>query len=78
MSAILLAVTIIGAAAAVVLFVVAVWTKKAWLKTFVLGAAAVWLTFYAVTLLATSFLSEEKTLAPPAIEACKSFTIVGK
>jgi hypothetical protein len=48
---------------AAVLLIVAVWKKIEWLKKFVLGGAAVWLSFYLVLLLGSSLFSEEKTLA---------------
>ena len=63
-STILLAVTILVLTAAAAALAVAMWTKRAWLRTFVLGAASVWFAFYGVTLLATSFFSAEKTLRP--------------
>ncbi len=63
MGVLLILMTIGGLLTAVVLFIVAIATKKRWLRNFVVGGVAVWFVFYAVMLLGFSFASTEKTLA---------------
>jgi hypothetical protein len=55
--------TIGGMVTAVVLLVIAVITKKKWLRNFVFGGVAVWFVFYAAMLLGFSLTSTEKVLA---------------
>jgi hypothetical protein len=62
MSVLMMAVTIGGLILAVILLVVALWTRMIWLTKFVLGATAIWFSFYAVMLFGFSLLSEQKTL----------------
>lgn len=64
MGVLLMLMTVGGLFLATILFAVAVWKKQTWLKTFVLGAVAVWFIFYAAVLLTVSLSSEETTLAP--------------
>lgn len=63
MGVILLLMTIGGTLAAAVLFAFAGWTRRAWLKNFVLGGVAVWYGFYLIAFTLSSVFSEEKTLA---------------
>ena len=62
MGVLMMAATIGGLCLAVVLLVVALWTKKTWLAKFVCGAVVIWFVFYAAMLFGFSFLSREKTL----------------
>ena len=62
MGVLMLLMTICGLALAVVLLVYAFWTRKNWLKTFVLGGVVIWLTGYAILLFASSFFSVERNL----------------
>lgn len=62
MGVLMLLMTIGGLLAAAVLFAYAVWTKKNWLKSFVLGGVVIWLSGYAILLFVGSFFSEEKML----------------
>lgn len=55
--------TIGGLLTALVLLVIAVATKKRWLRNFVVGGVAVWFVFYAVMLFGFSLTSTEKVLA---------------
>jgi hypothetical protein len=63
MGVLLMLMTIGGLTVAAVLLVIAVFTKKAWLRNFVFGAVALWFVLYAATLIGTSVFSKEKTLA---------------
>jgi hypothetical protein len=54
--------TIGGLIVAAVLFVIALYTGKAWLAKFVFGGVTVWFVFYFVMLLGVSLFSKEKTL----------------
>ncbi len=54
--------TIGGLSLAAILLTFSLYTKTIWLRKFVLGAAAIWLVFYATTLLGVSLASREKTL----------------
>ena len=62
MGVLMMAATIGGLCSAVVLLVIAFWTKKIWLAKFVCGAAAIWVVFYAVMLFGFSLVSQENTL----------------
>lgn len=62
MGVLLILMTIGGTLAAVALLVIAIWTKKAWLRNFVLGGVAVWYAFYLAMLFGTSLTSRETTL----------------
>ncbi len=63
MGVLLMLMTVGGLLTAIVLFIVAIFTKKKWLRNFVVGGVAVWFVFYIVTLLAFSLTSTEKVLA---------------
>ena len=63
MGVLLMLMTIGGLLMALVLFVIALITKKTWLRNFVFGSVAVWFVFYAVMLIGFSLASSEKTLA---------------
>lgn len=63
MGVLLMAMTFGGVLAAIFLFAIATYYKKAWLKTFVLGGIAVWFVVYAVMLVGMSLKSEERLLA---------------
>ena len=63
MGVVLLAMTIGGLIVAAILLIVSYFTKKSWLKTFVLGGIFVWFASYAILLFVGSFFSEERTLA---------------
>ena len=63
MGVLLVLMTIGGLIVAAVLFVIALYTGKAWLAKFVVGGVAVWFVFYFVMLLGVSLFSKEKTLA---------------
>ncbi|MEP6904419.1 MAG: DUF4352 domain-containing protein [Actinomycetota bacterium] len=63
MGAILLLMTIGGTILAAILLAISIWTKKAWLKNFVLGGVTVWFSFYIIIFLMSSIFSVEKTLA---------------
>jgi hypothetical protein len=56
--------TIGGSIVAAILLAIAWLNESAWLKKFVLGGVAIWFTFYTLTLLETSFMSEAKLLGP--------------
>lgn len=62
MGMLMLIITASGIASAIVLLIVAVLTDKTWLARFTLGAAAIWVLFYAVALAGTSLVSTERTL----------------
>ncbi|HSK74415.1 MAG TPA: hypothetical protein VK892_22130 [Pyrinomonadaceae bacterium] len=62
MGVVLLAMTIGGFIIAAGLLAVSYFARLNWLKTFVLGGIAVWLTGYVILLFVGSFFSEEKTL----------------
>lgn len=59
----LLMITIGGSIIAAILLIVSYFTKKTWLRTFVLGGVSVWFASYAILLFVGSFFSEERTLA---------------
>jgi hypothetical protein len=63
MGVLLMLMTIGGLIFAFVLLVIALITKKSWLRNFVFGGVAVWFVFYAVMLLGFSLSSTEKVLA---------------
>ena len=63
MGVVLLAMTIGGLILAAILLVFSFVTKMKWLRTFVLGGVAVWLSGYVILLFVGSIFSEEKTLA---------------
>jgi hypothetical protein len=63
MGVLLMLMTIGGLLMAVVLMVIAIITKKTWLRNFVVGGVAVWFVFYAVMLFGFSLTSTEKVLA---------------
>jgi hypothetical protein len=52
-----------GLIAAAVLFVIALYTGKAWLAKFVFGGVAIWFVFYFALLFGVSLFSKEKALA---------------
>jgi hypothetical protein len=62
MGAILLLMTIGGTILAAILLAISAWTKKSWLKHFVLGGVTVWFSFYIIIFLMGSIFSVEKTL----------------
>jgi hypothetical protein len=63
MGVLLMLMTIGGSLAAIVLFFVALYTGRKWLRNFVLGGVAVWFLFYFAMLVGFSLKSEEKELA---------------
>ncbi len=63
MGVLLIAMTIGGLFLAAFLLVIALITRKAWLRNFVLGGVAIWFIFYVVMLIGASLFSTEKTLA---------------
>jgi hypothetical protein len=63
MGILLMAMTIGGVAVAAILFVIAIVTRKTWLRNFVLGGVAVWFVFYFAMLVGFSLTSEERVLA---------------
>lgn len=63
MGVLLMLMTIGGLVVAAVVLVIALITKKTWLRTFVVGGVAVWFVFYAAMLLGFSLTSTEKVLA---------------
>jgi hypothetical protein len=63
MGVLLMLMTIGGLIIAAVLFVIALYTGKVWLRNFVFGGVAVWFVFYFAMLLGVSLFSKEKTLA---------------
>lgn len=63
MGVLLMLMTIGGLITAVMIFAVSMFTGKAWLTRFTLGAVALWFLFYAAMLFGFSFFSTEKTLA---------------
>ncbi len=62
MGVLLMVMTIGGLIVSAVLLVVAIITKKTWLRNFVFGGVAVWTVFYVVMLLGTSLTSQERTI----------------
>jgi len=62
MGVILMAMTIGGIIVAAILLAISFYTKKNWLRTFVLGGVTTWLVGYIILLLVASIFSEEKTL----------------
>ncbi len=62
MGVLLMAMTIGGLAVAAILFAVGWLNESAWLKKFVVGGVAIWMTFYFAMLLGASFLSREQTI----------------
>lgn len=63
MGVLLMLMTIGGLIVAAVLFVIALYTGKAWLAKFVFGGVVVWFVFYFTMLIGVSIFSSEKTLA---------------
>lgn len=63
MGVLLMLMTIGGVMAAIVPLFISYLTKKAWLRTFVIGGLAVWFVFYAVMLIGFSAMSAEKNLS---------------
>ena len=63
MGVLLMLMTICGLIVAAVLFVIALYTGKAWLAKFVFGGVAVWFGFYFAMPIGVSLFSKEKTLA---------------
>lgn len=63
MGVLLMLTTIGGLLAAGVLFIIALYTGKAWLAKFVVGGVVVWFVFYGAMLLGFSLFSKEKVLA---------------
>ena len=63
MGVLLMLMTIGGLLTAVILLIVAIATKKRWLRNFVVGGVTVWFVFYAAMLLGFSLTSTEKVLA---------------
>jgi hypothetical protein len=62
MGVLLVILTVAGVVAALGLLLFAVCTDRLWLAKFTAGAAAIWLSFYAVALVGTSITSTEKIL----------------
>ena len=62
MGILLMLITIGGLLVAGVLLAIAWLNESAWLKKFMLGSIAIWLGFYGIALVGTSFVSEEKLL----------------
>ena len=62
MGVLLLTMTIGGLIVAAILLVIAIATRKTWLRNFVFGGVAVWFAFYVVMLIGFSLSSEEKVL----------------
>ena len=63
MGVLMMLMTIGGIVLAIILLGISVFTKKKWLKIFVLGGVAIWFTFYLIALLGFSLTSREKNLA---------------
>ena len=63
MGVLLMLMTIGGVMAAIVLLFISYLTKKAWLRTFVIGGVLVWFVFYVVMLIGFSAMSAEKNLS---------------
>lgn len=63
MGVLLMAMTIGGLIVAAVVFVIALYTGKDWLRKFVFGGVALWFAFYSVALVGTSLTSSERSLA---------------
>ncbi len=63
MGVVLMLMTIGGLVCAMVLLVIALITKKTWLRNFVVGGVAVWFVFYSVMLFGFSLTSTERVLA---------------
>lgn len=63
MGVLLMLMTIGGLIVAAILFAIAIFTKRSWLKKFVIGGVAVWFAFYIAMLLGFALFSTEKTLA---------------
>ena len=63
MGVLLMLMTIGGVIVAAVLFVIALYTGKAWLAKFVFGGVGVWFVFYFAMLFGSSLFSSEKRLA---------------
>jgi Domain of unknown function (DUF4352) len=62
MGVLLMLMTIGGSLAAAVLLVIALATRKMWLRNFVLGSVAVWFGFYGLMLVGFSLTSKERVL----------------
>jgi len=63
MGVVLMAMTIGGLLVGGILLIISLYTKKTWLRNFVLGGAVVWSVFYVAMLIGFSLTSEEKELA---------------
>lgn len=63
MGVLLMLMTIGGLVVAAILFAVSIYTKKIWLRNFVLGGVSVWFVFYFAMLIGFSLTSKEKDLA---------------
>jgi hypothetical protein len=57
MEMLILLMTICGLFAAAIVLVYAIWTRKNWLESFVLGGVVIWFAGYAVLLFANSIFS---------------------
>jgi len=62
MGVLLMLMTIGGLITAAILLIIAIATKRSWLKKFVFGGVAVWFAFYIAMLVGFSIFSTEKTL----------------
>ena len=62
MGVLLMLMTVGGVILAAILFLIAAFTQRSWLKKFVGGGVAVWFVFYFAMLVGFSFTSEEKDL----------------
>ena len=63
MGVLMMLLTIGGIVLAIILWIISVFTKKEWLRNFVLGGVAIWFAFYLIALLVFSLTSKEKSLA---------------
>ena len=63
MGVVLMAMTIGGLLVGGILLLISLYTKKTWLRNFVLGGAVVWSVFYVAMLIGFSVTSEQKELA---------------
>jgi hypothetical protein len=73
MSVLMIAATIGGLISAMMLLVIALWTRQIWLTKFVLGATSIWFASYGAMLFGFSLLSEEKTLELIEAKAFRGF-----
>jgi len=62
MGVLMMAATIGGLGLAIVLLVIALWTKTIWLAKFIGGAVVIWFVLYAALLFGFSLISQEETL----------------